>query len=112
MSKEILLYEAPNRLQERVKDYMTKYPHTSLLVVKRYDDTPFKDKTVIQTRYVVFLENGNLLMTLEYGESSDPEYDWYRDEIRESCMIAAYMKVFWKKVGGLSNDARLYPTQV
>jgi hypothetical protein len=84
----------PLKLQAAIDDYLGKYPYAKLLTVQQYTDNPYKDKSIINTRYVGFIEHGNLMVTLEYGECNNSQYDWYHGEIRESSMIVGYIQTF------------------
>lgn len=55
-STNITLNEVPEVLRQRVEKYLHQYDYTNLLVIKKFINTPFVDKTIINTRYVAFIE--------------------------------------------------------
>lgn len=83
----------PQKLQVAIDEYLSKY-YAKLLTVEKYTSTPYKDKSIINTRHVAFIEHGNLMVTLEFGKCNNPQYDWYQGRVRENSMIVGYIKTF------------------
>jgi hypothetical protein len=104
-TKYITLDDAPEILRQSVEEEMGRFPFAKLLSVTEYTSTPFKDKTVIETRYTAHIEIGNYFLVLKYSICSNP--DWTDREVRESGMIAAEIIEFVKNSEMLQYGVRI-----
>lgn len=88
----------PEKLIQTVNKYLEENSGAKIF---HYDDiisTPFKDKTVTQTTYRIYVLNLNYFKVYSYGVCSNPDYFSY-DEVFCSGMVAWEIKMCMEKSG-------------
>jgi len=93
----ISLEEAPEPLRKNVEEVLNAYREqkAELLAVSRFESTPFKNKSIVNTRYSAYVQIANYFMILSFDVCTNP--DWSSREVRESGMIAADIIEFVKR---------------
>ncbi|QWU14268.1 hypothetical protein SAMN04487895_101564 [Paenibacillus sophorae] len=75
MKEEIKLNDCPESLQQSVNSYLNSTPNAELLAAQKYVQTPYKDKTIIDTTYKVFTLNGNYFKVFCLSTCSKEEWN-------------------------------------
>lgn len=86
MKEDIKLSECPEKLQASVEYNMNRFPESEILAVQKYISTPYKDKTIIDTTYKVFILFGNLFEVFRLSTCSKEE--WNDRDVEINKMIA------------------------
>lgn len=86
MKEDIKLSECPEKLQASVESTMNRFPESKILAVQKYISTPYKDKSIIDTTYKVFILFGNLFEIFKLSTCSKEE--WNDRDVEINKMIA------------------------
>lgn len=86
MKEEIKLNDCPESLQQSVNSYLKSSPNAELLAVQKYVQTPYKDKTIIDTTYKVFTLHGNYFKV--YRLSTCSKEEWNDRDVEINGMMA------------------------
>lgn len=82
--------DCPQMLQDEVMKQKNKYSEYNrdmeIVAVEKWISTPYKDKTIQTTTYVVFTETVNAFETFKLEECSNPVYGL--KDVRRNSMIA------------------------
>jgi len=87
----------PEKLVQAINEYLEKYKGSKIFHYDFYTSTPYKDKSITQTTYRVYILYGNLFEVMGYTICSKPE--WNFDEVSVSSMIAWEIKECYEKSG-------------
>lgn len=87
MTKEkIKLVDCPEKLQASVNSNLKNFPKSEILDVQKYVSTPYKDKTITDTTYKVFILYGNVFEVFRLSTCSKEE--WNDRDVEINKMIA------------------------
>lgn len=86
MREYIKLSECPEALQQSISLYLEKFPAVKILSVQKWESTPYKDKSIIETDYKVFTLHGNYFSV--YSLSVCSKAEWNDRDVVVSSMIA------------------------
>lgn len=90
MKEYIDLSDCPIRLQESVNRSLEQNVGKTILSVQKWVTTPYKDKTITDTAYKVFLQYGNYFTIHQISVCSKPE--WSEADVSISGMIAGEIR--------------------
>lgn len=85
MREIIELDDCPDKLREKVSEYL-KRSYAELLSVQKFQDTLYKDKSIITTTYKAFTMRGNYFCVFKMSVCSKEEYS--DRDVTENSMIA------------------------
>lgn len=88
------LDQIPEILQKAVHEFLQERPYAKLLGLESKKFTPYKDKTIISTAFVAYIEDFNLMVTLSFRECSKSE--WSDISVNKNAMFADEIKFFIK----------------
>jgi len=100
----IKLDEVPDILQKKVAEALVWQSYTKLLSVSIYVSTPYKDKSITETRYTAYVQTGNYFKSFSFAICSNPE--WTDREVRSNGMIAAEIIEFVKRCDWLQSGVK------
>jgi hypothetical protein len=100
----IKLDEAPEILQDKVKQVIDRHTDGKVLSVSVITLTPYIDKTIISTVYTAHIQISNYFTALRYSICSNSE--WTDREVRENFMLAAEIIEFVKQCDWLQYGVR------
>lgn len=77
------LEQVPEILKNEVKEFLQDRKTAKLLGVEVIEFTPYKDKSIKETRYTAYIEDISLVATLTFDECSKPEWSSKKVEINK-----------------------------
>lgn len=86
MEEIIELKDCPKPLQMSVNSYLERFPDVEILSVQTWKSTPYKDKSIVDTKYSVFTVRYNYFSVYSLTVSSKEE--WNHGDVRVNNMIA------------------------
>jgi len=87
----------PEKLVQTVIEYLEETKGAKIFHYDSYTGTPYKDKSITDTTYRIYVLYGNLFEVFSYTINSKPE--WNFDEVSVSSMIAWEIKECYEKSG-------------
>lgn len=86
--------QAPEILKNEVKGFLQDRKTAKLLGIEVIEFTPYKDKSIKETRYTAYIEDISLVATLTFDECSKPE--WSSKEVEINKMFLSNIDFFLK----------------
>lgn len=65
----ITIEECPQKLQEEVKKWEDRVSGAKIIAVKKRESTPYKDKSIVETTFKVYLQFGYEFLILSTSET-------------------------------------------
>jgi len=87
----------PEKLVNLANNYLKETPHAKIFHYDVFTSNPYKDKSITDTTYRIYVLYGNYFKVYSYCISSNPE--WNFDEVKVSSMIAWEIKECYEKGG-------------
>jgi len=87
----------PKKLVDLVNGYLEEVKDAKIFHYDSYTFTPYKDKSITDTTYRIYVLVGNYFKVYRYCVSSKPE--WNFDQVEVDAMIAWEIKMCYEKSG-------------
>ena len=85
----------PDKLVSAVNKYLKENKGSKIFHYDSYTSKPYKDKTIINTTYKVFILWGNLFEVIRYKVCSKPE--WSFDDVVYDSLLTGEIKICYEK---------------
>jgi len=86
--------QAPEILKNEVKEFLRDRKTAKLLGIEVIEFTPYKDKSIKETRYTAYIEDISFVATLTFDECSKPE--WSSEKVEINKMFLSNVDFFFK----------------